>query len=271
MQLIEWNRALPLSVIVSPATLTSIAKIQNTSTMCEGIQTIEFMHDNSVNISTPAASTTINDGRQGMAYIDNMPSNGSVAYYDRPSMNLRRLSTLSLLSNFGPLQASNPCLGGANCSYQISFNGPSYKCAEPSPFSKYTTLAKSQLAPNGQAIYTSFTDIEEDQWGAPVEWQYMNIKNDSTIGIFTQEPSLWIGYIMNTTNSIQPLNNSSPWPYKLEQHVQQCILQNSTYEYSISFVNGLMNIDSSKVSKQTPLLPAGAIKKPLDVHYGDFM
>jgi hypothetical protein len=229
------------------------------------------MHDDAVSISAPAGSSTVNDGRQGLAYINNMPSNSSIAYYDQPSMDLRRISTLSLLSNFGPLQASNPCTGGANCSYHISFKGPSYDCAEASQFSKYTALAKSQLAPNGQAVYTSFTDVEEDQWGAPVEWQYMTVDNDSTIGIFTQEPSLWIGYIINTTIPIEPLDNSSPWPYELEQHVLQCTLQNSTYEYSISFVNGIMRIDSSRVSEKIPFLPTGATQNPLDSNYGDFM
>ncbi|KUJ15822.1 uncharacterized protein LY89DRAFT_734971 [Mollisia scopiformis] len=263
--------ALPLSVIVSPATLTSITRLQNTSTICNGIQIIEFTHDDSVSISAPTDSATVNDGREGMAYINDMPSNASIAYYDQPSMGLRRISTRSLLSNFGPLQATNPCLGGANCSYQISFKGPSYDCADASTLSNYTNLAKSQLAPNGQAVYTSFTDVEEDQWGAPVEWQYMTADNDSTIGIFTQEPSLWIGYIINTTNPIEPFNNSSPWPYELEQHVLQCILQNSTYEYNISFINGLMQIDLSRVSKQIPLLPAGATQHPLDDNYGDFM
>jgi hypothetical protein len=262
---------LPLSVIVSPATLTSNTDVQNTTTICDGIQIIEFTHDDAANISAPATSTVVNDGRQGLAYINLMPSNNSIAYYDRPSMDLQRISTLSLLSNFGPLQASNPCLGGANCSYQISFKGPSYDCQDASALDSNTILAKSQLAPNGEAIYTSFSDVEEDEWGAPVEWQYMTADNDSTIGIFTQEPSLWIGYIINTTVPIQPFNYSSSWPYILEQHVLQCILQNSTYDYSISFINGLMKIDSSRVAEQSPLQPQGASKHPLDGNYGDFM
>jgi hypothetical protein len=56
----------------------------------------------------------------------------------------------------------------------------------------------------------SFTDVEEDQWGTLVEWQYMTADNDSTIGIFTQQQSLWIGYIFNITNDIEPLTYSSP-------------------------------------------------------------
>lgn len=99
----------------------------------------------------------------------------------------------------------------------------------------------------------------------------MTADNDSTIGVFTREPSLWIGYVVNATVPIPPLNYSLKWPYILGQHVLQCILQNSTYDYSISFTNGLMKIDSSRVAEQIPLLMNGATIHPLDGNYGDFM
>jgi hypothetical protein len=78
----ERNRALSLSVIASPATLTSIASIQNTSTIYDGIQIVEFTRDDSVSISAPTGSATVNDEREGIAYINDMPSNVSIAYYD---------------------------------------------------------------------------------------------------------------------------------------------------------------------------------------------
>lgn len=186
-------------------------------------------------------------------------------------MNLQRISTLSLLSNFGPLQATNPCVGASNCSYQLSFKGPSYDCNEALDLNSLTILAKSQLAPTGEAIYTSFSDVEEDQDGAPLDWQYVNAANESMLGTFTKEPSLWIGYVINTTLPILPFNASSPWPYILEQHVLQCILQNVTYHYDISFLNGLMHIDKSSITEQIPLLPEEASIRPLDRNYGDFM
>ncbi|KAH6721522.1 hypothetical protein BKA61DRAFT_159962 [Leptodontidium sp. MPI-SDFR-AT-0119] len=248
---------LPLCVIVSPATLTSISTIRNTSTICDNIQTIEFTHDNNANISAPIESSVVNDGRQGLAYIDLMPSNTSIAYYTSPSMNLQRISTLSLLSNFGPLQATNPCVGASNCSYQLSFKGPSYDCQEASLDNPNTIQAKSQLAPNGEAIYTSFSDVDEDEDGAPMNWQFVNSANESMLGTFTKEPSLWIGYVINTTAPVLPFNSSSTWPYILEPHVLQCVLLNVTYHYDITFLNGLMHIDHSSTTDQIPLLADG--------------
>ena len=256
-------------MIASPATLTSVTQIRNTSIICDGIQTIEFVHDDTANISAPSGAYTINDGRQGLAYINLMPSNQSISYYDQPSMDLRRISTLSLLSNFGPLQASNPCLGGANCSYALSFKAPSYSCSDALDSDDITSAVKAALAPNGQSIYTALSDVEEDEWGAPVEWQYMTADNDSTIGIFTKEPSLLIGYIVNTTIPEGPYNNSIPWNWVLEQHVMQCVLFNATYDYSISFLNGLMNIVASNITLIGPLLEPGASIHPLDLNYGD--
>ena len=269
--LVIWDRTLPLCVIVSPATLTSVSRIRNTSTICDNIQTIEFTHDNNANISAPVDAWVINDGRQGLSYIDLMPSNMSIAYYVSPSMNLQRISTLALLSNFGPLQAANPCIEASNCSYQLSFRGPWYSCQDAPDNAPNTAVAKSQLAPSGQAIYTSFSDIEEDKDGAPLDWKYVNTANESMLGSFTKEPSLWIGYVINTTLPILPFNSSSPWPYVLEQHVLQCVLQNVTYHHSISFTNGLMHIDYSSTTDRIPLLREGASIHPLDRNYGDFM
>lgn len=200
-----------------------------------------------------------------------MPSNTSIAYYTSPSMNLQRISTLSLLSNFGPLQATNPCVGASNCSYQLSFKGPSYDCQEAPQDNPNTILAQSQLAPHGEAIYTSFSDVIEDEDGAPLNWQFVNAANESMLGTFTKEPSLWIGYVINTTVPVSPFDPSSAWPYILEHHVLQCKLLNVTYHYDINFLNGLMNIEHSSTTDQIPLLEDGSSIHPLARNYGDFM
>lgn len=186
-------------------------------------------------------------------------------------MNLQRISTLSLLSNFGPLQATNPCVGASNCSYQLSFKGPSYDCQEAPQDNPNTILAQSQLAPHGEAIYTSFSDVIEDEDGAPLNWQFVNAANESMLGTFTKEPSLWIGYVINTTVPVSPFDPSSAWPYILEHHVLQCKLLNVTYHYDINFLNGLMNIEHSSTTDQIPLLEDGSSIHPLARNYGDFM
>ncbi|CZT48515.1 uncharacterized protein RSE6_09222 [Rhynchosporium secalis] len=142
---------LPLCIIISPATLTSISTIPNTSTICDNIQTIEFTHDKNANISAPVESWIVNDGRQGLAYINLMPYIYSILH--------------------GSL-------------------GPSYDCQEASQDNLNTFLAQSQLAPHGEAIYTSFSDIIEDEDGAPLDWLFVDATSESTLGTFTKEPSL---------------------------------------------------------------------------------
>ncbi|CZT13646.1 uncharacterized protein RAG0_17153 [Rhynchosporium agropyri] len=243
---------LPLCIIISPATLASISTIRNTSTTCDNIQTIEFTHDNNANISAPVESWIVNDGRQGLAYINLMPYIYSILHgsLDEPPTHLHLVT---------PFQS------------RTATSHQSLRWWEASQDNPNTFLAQSQLAPHGEAIYTSFTDIIEDEDGAPLDWLFVDATNESTLGTFTKKPSLWIGYVINTTVPVSPYDRSINWPYILERHVLQCKLMNVTYHYDINFLNGLMHIEHSSTTDQVPLLEDGSSTHPLAFNYGDFM
>lgn len=168
-------------------------------------------------------------------------------------MDLQKVATLALLSG-NTLTLPNPCADGANCTWTFSFDGPSYDCQERDDFDSSTRLTKDMLLPTGTDLYTSVSTGSEDKFGAPTFWETETWQNDSNIGTFLMEPTLWIGFIYNAT----------------DPHVIECTLYNTTYNYNMSFTNGNMNINSLQKTLIAPALPSGSSIGPMDPNYEAF-
>ncbi|KAI9860719.1 MAG: hypothetical protein M1830_006219, partial [Pleopsidium flavum] len=249
---------LPLCAIASPASLTSAASSLNTTLTCDDIPNLDFSRENSY------GPDSVNADGEGLSYWDFEDDNR--VYYTGPSMDFQRLSTLSLLSKTGPLQPSNPCVGGGNCSYAVSFDGPAYKCEEQPDFDSNIPMKKGNLAPDGNYTYYGYSSTSEEIGGRPAEWSNAT---DDKIGVFYDEPALWIGYVINTT---EPFNSSesSLWHHKLDPKVMKCTLYNATYSYTLSFMNGVMFVNNSKTNFISPLLEEGASVSPNASNYKAF-
>ena len=252
---------LPLCAIVSPSTLTSTTGFQNINMTCDSsIQTVDFQKENGANASS------IRMHGQAISYFTLNPNDNFTYYYDQPSMDLSKVARLSLLSS-SPLTLSNPCGNGVNCTWKYSFFGPSYDCQERDDFDNSTGLTKSQLVPTGENIYYSVSTGSEDQYGRPASWQYETWQNNSDIGTFDIEPVMWIGYVYNTT---QFLGWDKDWPFLLEPHVIECTLYNTTYNYNMSFVDGIQIVNNFTKTPVSPALPASSSIAPTDPNYGAF-
>ena len=117
-------------------------------------------------------------------------------YYDQPSKNARRLAFSSVyMQKPQPRENASTvfCGSGWNCTYTISFVGPGYQCDdvdETNGFDAPFTLA--ELAPNGSLVYAA----EVDQG----DYSYQDPANGTeSLGVFKNEPNLWIGYAINTS------------------------------------------------------------------------
>lgn len=123
------------------------------------------------------------------------------------------------------------------------------------------------MVPNGNwtNIYFGESDEYEDEFGAPTNASQVIDWN----GVFTKEARMYIGWVENTTELLPP--NNSPWAFLLIPHVMQCTMYNASYQYTIGFTNGLMQIERQKVDLITPLLEENTTTMgPDDPGYGAF-
>lgn len=201
------------------------------------------------------------------------------SWFDAPSMDLRRIYNLAMLSSntiqpnrvrehnisqnpvyVSPLQPENPCPFNSDCAFSLTWHAPSYKCEEREDFGGDKPLNKSQFIPWGDLLYASYSSIEETGSGAQPDWNLTHPDNNT--GVWTREPTLWIGYIWNTTVTADEedakLWDTTKWPSKYKQYVLECTLYNATYSFDLGFESGVMKVYSGfKIVPEKPLFPEG--------------
>lgn len=199
----------------------------------------------------------------------NVGEDNGVYSYANPSSAMQRLFTLSSLSSTGPIQPSNPCPVGTNCTYPISFDAAAWGCEERDDFGgPGQQLKKSDLAPVGDVVYGSYSSLPmgpEDEYGAPSIWYDMidADPNNPMIGAFTGLPSLWLGW---STGTPTPENS---WA-DLSSHIAECQMYKATYSFEITFASGVMSINNSQTKLNDLMLPPGTTKFPNATDYLEF-
>jgi hypothetical protein len=153
---LTWT--LPLCAIASPASLTTIAGVSNTSTVCKNIPTLNLGREDGF------SDFIYDDSTQPTSFWDTV-SNKPICYAGSSTF-LARLSTLTLLGSKGSMQPLNPCPLPGNCSYSIDF---------------------AEFIPGGNYSYYSLSRVAEDKDERPIWW---NDASDSDLGCFRSEPEL---------------------------------------------------------------------------------
>jgi hypothetical protein len=226
--------------------------------MCYNVSTLDFSRENGYGIDKRQPDVD----KSGMSYWDYFYDN-ETSIYNQPSMDSRKNFQLSMLSD-APLQPTNPCPTDSNCTFSLSFDAPAYKCEHREDFGGMRTYNMSQMAPFGDMLYASYSSFEEDYVGRPLDWNLT--VPDANTGVFKREPSLWIGWVYNTTVPATEENatqwNTSYWPHQIRTHVMECSLWNSTYSYDMSFLQGSMVINAYHVQHNKPFLQVGETMAP---------
>ncbi|KAB5571774.1 hypothetical protein GE09DRAFT_1185340 [Coniochaeta sp. 2T2.1] len=270
---------LPLSAIATPSTLTVQDGNKTAPAVCGNVSVLNFNRENGFDMNVWDRDLDKN-GLSFWREFDN-----STSFYDGPSMDLRRIFSLAMLSTnplqpnrqpttenpsgnpvyVNPLQPVNPCPSGSNCTYSVTFSGPSYKCEERDEFGGNTKLKKSQLVPNGDLLYISYSSYEEDDIGRPLDWN-ITMPDYNNTGIWRNEPTLWFGYVWNTsipaTAEDAKLWDTDKFRYKMEQHVLECTLYNATYHFGLGFFSSLMGVQNFSIVPHRPLHVDGEIMAP---------
>jgi len=259
---------LPLSSIASPSTLTAASRIQTAESTCHNVSNLHFFLENGFGFW----KIDPNGLKHGMSFWDAWVEPNS-AYYSQPSADSRRLFQLSQLSEELLQQPISPCPSNSNCTFSVTFAAPSYKCEPRDDFGGQRLYTKSHMAPYGNLTYASYSSFEEDTHGGrPFEWDHDNVTRET--GVFKEEPSLWIGWVWNTSVPATAEDaerwNTSRWRNQLRAHIVECTLWNSTYSYTLEYLQGKMNVSEKKVQHDRVLLPKGEVMSPDNEVYMEF-
>ncbi|KAI0102406.1 hypothetical protein GGR51DRAFT_527249 [Nemania sp. FL0031] len=240
---------LPLSAIASPSALSIRNATRVHSTTCDNISMLDFTRENGFNADSE------DQERAGMSYWK-LDRADQVLTYDQPSGELDRIFKLSVLSLTGPPKPPNPCPSVKSCTYLMDMAAPAYNCQKRSEFGGHNPMAynRSQLLPTN-ILYVAYSSIDENPFGRPLGWDTMP---DTTpeLGVFTEVPSLWIGWLDNSSGHYSS--------------IMECSLYNATTLFDVTFSGDNLSINQTAVNLISPLLPEGSSKAPGDSDYQQF-
>jgi len=276
-------RLFPLTVILTPATLTvGPIELKNDSAICYGVRTLNFENEMHKNwrkedrirgyrgVSVSLWNCTLPDSDQ---FPDEPFNNTYFDYWTGSSFQIDLvMSRSALMGTVIPMSnvALETCGPGWNCTYNISFTGPGYKCEElargaqldeENMRKKGVPFNTSDLIPRGNFSYIAHTKLgdyspqqmenyTEGTPGAP------NITPPwpENFGAFRTEPLLWIGYSIatpkgsdNGTKKPPTEKSDSRWNIAFEASVHRC--EHWLAEYTVQF-NQTLETQTTKVIKR---------------------
>ncbi|KAK4454245.1 hypothetical protein QBC34DRAFT_342620 [Podospora aff. communis PSN243] len=229
----------PLTVILTPATLTVGPLTETIDTQCNAVRTLNFESEKTKNWrdavrinNLPLISLSLWNSSLGSSSEVRTPFNRTFFdYWTGTSLQTNLYATLSAYSNKAVKRddvSIEVCGAGWNCSYVIEFTAPGYKCEQiargrddnteklasmKAPFNTKDLLPDGKL---GYVAHTTLGDyssvqIEAHAGGAPV-----NLSDDSewpkNLGAFRTEPVLWIGHSdLADPSQPMPIRDDDRW------------------------------------------------------------
>lgn len=267
-------RLFPLTVILTPATLTVVPLIEVKEDQCYNVRTLNFEQERERNwrntekinglrgVSLSLWNCTV----QSSLGLDKVPFNETFFdYWTDSSLQLELITAQSALTRTvipRDNAAIETCGGGWNCSYTVSFKAPGYKCSE---LAKGNTLDAdalerqgvpfnaSDLIPKGNYSYIAraeMGDYASEQIDAYVEGApVMAPPYPKNLGAFRTEPVLWVGYSVVNGSDSPPEKRTDPrWNTAFEAAVFRCehYLTDYTVEFNYTFSQQTIRVLESK-------------------------
>ena len=131
-----------------------------------------------------------------------------------------------------------------NCTYEIEFEAPGYKCDEiassSTPDAGSAPFNLSMLAPEGTNIY--YADVTAKEYKRPqVDTNEKGMPAEGPpypdlLGVFQSEPVLWIGHSVKTS---KPYDKASPyaakWGVVHEPKIFKCVSHHTNYKFEMKY------------------------------------
>ncbi|KAJ0161213.1 hypothetical protein CTA2_6594 [Colletotrichum tanaceti] len=223
----------PLAVILSINTLAAVPGTEAQNTTCPGVRSLNFRFEDSTDWRKGGKIEDLS--QMSLSYWNNTSSDKSdpyfFDYYTAPSMNAAEFlhaSTYLQRPIVDEEHTFEVCERGWNCTVEIDFVGPAYKCTEvgrgtrgdfvltQSSGTVAPPFSMDDLAPTGNYTYIAHTLLGEyafpqmarmKKGGIPL----MEPPYPKHLGAFRTEPVIWIGYSeLNDNYTSAYLNSSEP-------------------------------------------------------------
>ncbi|KAF2125937.1 hypothetical protein P153DRAFT_369928 [Dothidotthia symphoricarpi CBS 119687] len=195
-------------------------------------------------------------------------------YYDQPSAELSRVAILlayNSMSHPNTMQGARQamCGGPYNCTYEQTFVGPGYQCEEVAngvnDDKKLAELGApfntSLLVPEGRYIYHANIDMGDysrPQKNVTFQKGRAGVPDGpipDDLGVFKSEPVLWIGYSVNSTES---LVKDSPyavnWTHRYDPHVMRCVHHETRYTVLWNYTEPSFSATATKREFLSPVV-----------------
>jgi hypothetical protein len=248
MAICSW--LIPIASVLSPASLTSEITLLQNATLCPQVPTLDFGREANFDFRGELTYTG-----SSLVYYNTTnfePEDGYFDYYDRPSQNAKRLVFASMYLKepaVGANASKIACGEGFNCTYQINFEAPGYKCDlyadSDHPDAGDAPFSMDVLAPKGDNLYFAVVDqgdykMPQTQTGAhgiPINKPF-----PESLGVFDVEPTLWIGYVINTNH---PYTGDDAeykrWRTIHEPKMLKCVAYHTNYTFEINYNDSKQN------------------------------
>ncbi|KAK5658302.1 hypothetical protein OQA88_2277 [Cercophora sp. LCS_1] len=267
----------PLTVILTPATLTVAPLTEVEHTLCGSVRTLNFDHERAKNWRDyekingyPKLSLSLYNSTLANSLEVRAPFNST--YFDYWTSYSATPELVSRMSTYGnrvvPREnvSAETCGTGWNCSYVLNFVAPGYKCEEiargrdnrvnfgamGAPFNTSVLIPDG---PNSYFVHATLGDyspiqIDADIGGVP----NMPPPFPKNLGAFRHEPVLWIGYADRSDwSSPPPLNDSfADWNSSFVPVMMKC--EHYVTNYTVQF-NHTYSDQVTKVLKKTYVRP----------------
>ncbi|KAK3323879.1 hypothetical protein B0T19DRAFT_443338 [Cercophora scortea] len=249
----------PLTVILTPATLTVSPLLETIPSQCSSVRTLNFDLEKSKNWRKrdlidgyPELSLSLWNCTQAMSADNFSPFNETFFdYWTSSSWQTALVATLSAYSGkVVPREnvSVETCGEGWDCQYNITFVGPGYKCDEiargrDDNTQKLATInapfTTNDLLPDGDFGYLahatlgdySSVQIDADPGGMPK----MDPPYPPDLGAFRTEPVLWIGHsdLTNTSHPAPEVRTASNWNTSFTPVIFRC--EHYVVNYTVQF------------------------------------
>ncbi|GAB1318730.1 Formylmethionine deformylase-like protein [Madurella fahalii] len=252
----------PLTVILTPGSLTVAPLTEVKVDRCNDVRTLNFETEKEKNWRNldsingyPGLSLSLWNSTKDASTTFTPFNDTFFDYWDQSSSQVELVATHSALSGDVVPRANvavETCGAGWNCSYTISYVAPGYKCSEVArgrnldeerlkrehgvPFNA------SELLPNGDYGYIAdafagdyvSSQIDAGDVGVPT----IGPPFPRNLGAFRTEPVLWVGHSIPTAPGRPPTDRSAPgWDTAFEPAIFRCehYLANYTVQFNHTF------------------------------------
>ncbi|KAF2129263.1 hypothetical protein P153DRAFT_339924 [Dothidotthia symphoricarpi CBS 119687] len=242
MALCSW--LIPMASVLSPASLTSEARTYHDQTTCPNVPILNFTRESYYNFRV---TDSANFSGASVSYYNTTDRYGKTEgffdYYDQPSKNARRSAYSAAYLKKAQARenaAAISCDQGWNCTYNINFMGPGYKCDYINDtLSADLPFTSDILAPQGDLIYHSVLDTHD--YASPQIDTVEGVPKQSApypdwLGVFDSEPVIWIGYA-EKTNELYADDSpyAKKWKYVHESKMFKCVLHHTNYTIEMKY------------------------------------